>query len=248
MSFLYRPTPVVVIGGGAFSSHRTLARFPGSVMNGIPLGSSPLGKGAPSGGVSHGRRVDTRQQPWILSGGTMGGFVPNGLGQDDGSLPSDFFSGASASPDIPIDTTAVPSGAYGPLLPNETYTPPAPDLGLPSFSPGTVAPIPIAIAPPAPPPAGTGPTGTGIPGTQPLNVAQQGISLFQKIFGVTKPAAPAGYTALPGYGGVASPGTSWFSQRTVAPQLGSNGMVAAIAVVALLVLGGGGFAAGRGSR
>jgi len=246
MSFLYRPTPVVVIGGGAFSSHRTLARFPGAVMNGIPLGASPLGKGAPTGGVSRGRRVDTRRQPWILSGGTMGEFVPNGLGQDDGSLPSDFFSGTYNSPVIPDSTTSVPSDAYGPLAPGEVYTPPAPDIGLPTFSPGTYAPIPIAVAPPAPPPAGAGPTGTGIPGTQALNTAQQGISFFQKIFGATKPVAPAGYAALPGYGGppVAS-GTSWFSQRTVAPGLGSNGMVAGVAIVALLLLSGGSFAAGR---
>lgn len=248
MSFLYRPTPVVVIGGGAFSSHRTLSRFPGAVMNGIPAGGSVLGKAGPGGGVSRGRVVDTRRQPWILSGGTMGEFVPNGLGQDDGSTPADFFSGAGASPIIPDSSgTLLPTDFSGPVAPGEVYTPPAPDLGLPSFSPGTYAPIPVAAAPPAAPPAGAGPTGTGIPGTQPLSVAQSAVSLFQKIFGVTKPATPA-YTTLPGYGGVASPGTSWFSQSTVAPALGSNGMVAAIAVVALLVLGGGGFAAGRSGR
>lgn len=218
-------------------------------MHGIPAGGSVLGKAGPGGGVSAGRRVDTRRQPWILRGGTMGEFVPNGLGQDDGSLPSDFFSGAYSPPVIPDSSgTVLPTGFVGPAAPGEVYTPPAPDLGLPSFSPGTYAPIPISTAGPAPPPAGSGPTGTGIPGTQALNVAQQGVSLFQKIFGVTKPAAPAGYAALPGYGGAAAPGTSWFSQSTVAPALGSNGMIAAIAVAALLVLGGGGFAAGRSGR
>jgi len=247
MSFLYRPTPVVVIGGGAFSSHRTLSRFPGAVMHGIPAGGSVLGKAGPAGGVSRGRAVDTRRQPWILSGGTMGEFVPNGLGQDDGSLPSDFFSGAGASPVIPDSTggTFLPTDFTGPVAPGEVYTPPAPDLGLPSFSPGTYAPISVSSAAPAPPPAGAGPTGTGIPGTQALNVAQQGVSLFQKIFGVTKPVTP-GYTALPGYGGSAvAPGSSFFSQSTIAPAIGSNGMVLGIAVVALLVLGGSGYAAGR---
>ena len=133
MSFLYRPTPVVVIGGGAFSSHRTLARFPGAVMNGIPAGGSVLGKAGPSGGVSRGRTVDTRRQPWILSGGTMGEFVPNGLGQSDGSGID--YSGAFASPTIPDSSLAAPVDFVGPLAPGEVYTPPAPDLGLPSFSP-----------------------------------------------------------------------------------------------------------------
>jgi hypothetical protein len=247
MSFLYRPTPVVVIGGGAFSSHRTIGGHPGATMLGIPAGGSVLGKAGPSGGVSRGRRVDTRRQPWILSGGTMGEFVPNGLGQDDGSLPSDFFSGASASPDIPPPPDFFSGASASPNIPISTYTPPGPDLGLPSFSPGTYAPIPISSGPPAPS-AGAGPTGTGIPGTQALNVAQQGISFFQKIFGTTKPVTP-GYAALPGYGGPpASSAPSWFSQKTIAPAVGSNGMVAAVAVVALLVLGGGGFAAGRSGR
>jgi hypothetical protein len=234
-SFLYRPTPVVNLGNGAFASTRVMGFLPGATMRGIPAGASALGKAAPTGASSRMRRVDTRYQPWLKTSGTMGSFLPNGLGQDDGSGID--WSTIDVSPTPPV--SALPD-----LVP--------PDLGSPSFNPN----IPVSIGPtqPPPPPAGAGPTGTGIPGTRPLNPATQAVGVgtgllntVKNFFAPSAPPAPAGYKALPGYGGapVVSGGTSWFSQKTILPQLGSNGLVLAVGVGLLLMLGGGGYAAGR---
>ena len=263
MSWLYRPTPVVVMGGGRYSSRKTLNRLPGSVMNGIPVSPSVLGGPTPSGAASRMRRVDTRFQPWIKTSGTMGSFIPNGLG-DDSSLPSDFFSGLDASPTIPDPSSSgLPSDFFSgldssPTIPNAGGALPidlsAPNIGT-SFNPNIPAPIATYSGPVAPPspPAGAGPTGTGIPGTRPVNPpASQASGLMAAAAAVRNwltpaPKAPSGYTALPGYGGAPATygGASWFSQRTIAPSIGSNGMVLGVAVVVLLVLAGGGVAVAK---
>lgn len=251
MSFLYRPTPVVRLGAGDFSSRSTLNRLPGTTMQGIPAGAGALGKAGPTGTVSRMRRVNTMAQPWIHASGTMHGFTPNGLGDlvDDGT-------------DIGIDWTTY--GDSYPVLPDAS-TPdfssiPAPDLGLPAYNPT----LPVLIAPssgPLPPIAGAGPTGTGIPGTQPVNtttVAMQQagglLSAITNFFKPSVPAAPAGYKSLPGYGtAVAAPGArstyvagsgaSWFTQSTIIPSIPNWGVVA-IGVIAVVALSGGGYAAG----
>jgi hypothetical protein len=190
----------------------------------------------------------------------MGSFIPNGLG-DDSSFD---FSGADAfgaSSGIDFSGAGDISPSFDAPLPFSPGSFAAPDLGtgIPSDTGGLIGspnlPVNIGIgqppAPLAPPPvprAGAGATGTGIPGTQPLATATQGLSLLQKIFGAPTPAVTP-YKALPGYGGtpVAS-AASWFSQSTVLPQIGSNGMVVGIAVgvvVLLAAIGGGGYAAGR---
>jgi hypothetical protein len=250
LSYLFRPTPVVNVGNGAFSSKNVLRGWPGATMSGIPRGAAPLGGPTATGAASRMRRVDTRMQPWLKTSGTMGSFLPHGLGDDSTDFSGIDFSGAgdiSPNFDTPV-----------PFLPSDI---PAPDLGTGISSTdfgglvGPSLPANIGIAqPPAPlapspvPAAGAGATGTGIPGTQPLQTATQGLSLLQKIFGAPTPAVTP-YKALPGYGGVpVASGASWFSQSTLAPTLGSNGMVAGIAVAAVLLLaaiGGGGYAAGR---
>jgi hypothetical protein len=262
MSYLYRPTPVVNLGNGAFASKNVRSGWPGATMAGIPRGAAPLGGPSATGAAARMRRVDTRQQPWLKTSGTMGSFIPNGLG-DDSSFD---FSGADA---FGSDTTGFDfsgAGDISPLfdapLPFSPGSFAAPDLGtgIPSDTGGLIGspnlPVNIGIgqppAPLAPPPvpkAGAGATGTGIPGTQPIATATQGLSLLQKIFGAPTTPAVTPYKALPGYGGVpVASGASWFSQSTLAPTIGSNGMVAGIAVgviVLIAAIGGGGYAAGK---
>jgi len=254
MSYLYRPTPIVNLGNGAFASKNAGRGLPGSTMQGIPAGSSRLGAGAPTGAVSNMRRVDTRRQPWLAASGTMGRFVPNGLG-DDATSAIDWSTASDITPISPPDFTP-------------SYVPP-PDLGFPDFLPNAPALIPSYFpAPPSlsepsvipssgilTPPAGAGPTGTGIPGTQPLNPALligQGVGLVSQIKSWFAPAAPAtpNYTTLPAIGGPPAAAPSWLSQKTLplSQQLGSNGLVLAAAAVVVLVLGSGGYAAGRSKR
>jgi len=265
VSYLYRPTPVVNLGNGAFASKNVRSGWPGATMQGIPRGSGPLGAGSPTGAAARMRRVDTRMQPWIKSSGTMGSFIPNGLGEFDDSFGAagvDWGSAAPGGSSGGFDWSG--AADISPIFDAPVSFSPG-SIAAPDFGTGISAPnLPINIGigqPPAPltpspvPRAGAGATGTGLPGTQPLQVATQSLSLFDKIFGTVKAAsAPATtpYKALPGYGGtpVAS-GASWFSQSTVLPQIGSNAMVVGIGVAALVLLsvvGGGGYAAGRSRR
>lgn len=220
MSFLYRPTPVVNLGNGAFASTRVLSGWPGASMRGIPAGAGALGAAGPTGAVSRMRRVDTRFQPWLKTSGTMGSFIPNGLGDGTDSSSIDWSSAGDIAPNIP--TFNAPD-----------LTPP--DLGSPSFSPN----LPALISPSQPPfllppvvpvdqsmysdpsalvaPSGAGPTGTGIPGTQPLSNLQPSVpasaiaaaassvaNAVKNLFSPS-PTVPAGYKQLPGYGGTVAP-------------------------------------------
>lgn len=251
MSFLYRPTPVVTLGDGGYTPRNTLERLPGTTMQGIPGGAGVLGKAGPTGATSRMRRVSTSAQPWIQTSGSMHGFLPNGLGADDGSGDViDWTDYGDSSPNLPIDSPFNPSSIA------------APDLGLPAFQPF----VPIGISPssgPLPPIAGVGPTGTGIPGTQPINTTtiamQQGSGILNSFLNFFKPsgsASPAGYKSLPAYGGaaaakpnsyVAGAGASWFTQSTIIPSIPNWGVVA-IAVVGFALLSGGSYAAAGRSR
>jgi hypothetical protein len=218
MSFLYRPTPVVNLGSGPFASTRVFSGWTTATMRGIPAGAGALGAAGPTGAVSRMRRVDTRMQPWLKASGTMGSFIPNGLGQDDGS-GIDWSTAGDISPNLPD------------FIPPPDLVPP--DLGSPSFSPNLPALISPG-APPAPPFSafgnpgmvppnlpiltpprpGAGPTGSGIPGTQPLNpvlpAVSAGAGLLNTIKSFFSPSpATQNYKTLPGYGGgVAAPPAS----------------------------------------
>jgi hypothetical protein len=257
MSWLYRPTPVVRLGNGRFSSWNTIPRLPGAQMQGIPAGASRLGAPAPTGAALRMRRVDTRRQPFIKTSGTMGSFMPwgmGGMGQDsgDGSLPSDFFSGATAAPVAPsVSPIDLSAPSFQPSVPVDIGIAEAPLPGLPSdfFSGANVNPlVPTATAqvPVAPSfaspvaPAGAGPTGTGIPGTQPVSPVTTAVSATTSIlnsiksfFSPTPKATP--YTTLPGYsaGIVTTP-------ASVLPGV-SNTMllVGGAAIVLLLAMSGG---------
>lgn len=246
MSFLYRPTPVVILGNGAFASTRVLGGrtggCSGATMRGIPAGASRLGGPSPTGAASRMRRVNTSFQPWIKTSGTMGSFIPNGLGQDDGFDSSFDFSG-NIAPTLPD------------VYPTSDF--PAPDLGLPGFSPNVSAVIPVGAGPLPPlnlqpsiysapttltPPAGAGPTGTGIPGTQPLNLVAPAISAGTgllntiKSFFTPKPAVATNYKQLPGYGG----GAATPVQAQILPGVSNTILLFGVGAVVLIAVMGGG--------
>jgi hypothetical protein len=261
MSYLFRPTPVVNMGNGAFASKNVHSGWPGATMRGIPKGASRLGSASPSGAVARMRRVDTRMQPWLKTSGTMGSFIPHGLGDDFGSgldYSDVDFSGDSGSSGFDFGGAGDISPLFDAPMPFAPASVVAPDLGTGIIAPNLPVNIgigqpPAPLAPPPVPAAGAGATGTGIPGTQPLQTATQGLSLLQKIFGApTTPAPVTPYKALPGYGGVpVASGASWFSQSTLMPSIGSNGLVLGIGVGIIVLLGavgGGGYAAGRSRR
>jgi hypothetical protein len=225
-------------------------------MQGIPAGASRLGAPAPTGAALRMRRVDTRRQPFIKTSGTMGSFMPwgmGGMGQDsgDGSLPSDFFSGATAAPIVPSAPIDLSAPNFQPSVPVDIGITEPPASGLPSdfFSGANVNPlVPTATAqvPVAPTfaspvaPAGAGPTGTGIPGTQPVSPVTTAVSATTSILNSIKsffsptPAKTTPYTTLPGYtAGVVT-------TSTVLPGVSNTALlVGAAAIVLVLMMSGG---------
>lgn len=227
-SYLYRPTPVVNLGNGAFAAPRSFS--PGSSMQGAVLGWNY------SPGLGRARAAHTPREPYIRRSGTMGSFMPfgmGGLGQD--------------GTDVPIDTTS--------YVPSTVLTPPTPDqvTTLPTdFLPSLPAPIPVDTSMYTPPnvlvpPAGAGPTGSGIPGTQSLanlqpSVPPSGIAAavssvtgaIKNLFAPSTPAVPAGYKQLPGYGGaVAAPAAS------VLPGISNTLLIGAVLLLGVAVAIGG---------
>jgi hypothetical protein len=253
MSFLYRPTPVVNFGRGQFASQAvSFKNAPGGVMHGVDLDANYKR-------VADALRRVPSGNPWITASGTMGEFVPNGLGGfglgDDTSdlVPPDFYGGVDMSPNIPAFTPDIAA----PDLGSPTFSPTAPVFSDPGIGVGpsipfslpapgslqtTDSPLSSTLTPP-----GAGATGTGIPGTQPLNVAAlqaQANNPFSSIANAIgsifkpKPVVPAGYTALPGYGGVQTTPSfgAWFRQPSALLPATSNGtlILAGVAVVVLL--------------
>lgn len=245
MSFLYRPTPVVNWGSGPFASNRVMSGWHGATMRGIPAGATRLGGPSPTGAISRMRRVDTRMQPWLKTSGTMGSFIPNGLGQDDGS-GIDWSTAGDVTPTLPD-------------LPPVDLTPP--DLGSPSFSPN----LPVLVSPGQPasliptsvpidttmspvsttltPPAGAGPTGTGIPGTQSLASLQPSVppsalqsigNAISSLFAPSSAKAPAGYTQLPGYAGTVAAASA-----SVLPGVSNSALLFGVGLIAILAIVGG---------
>lgn len=207
MNYLFRPTPVVVLGCDRGVDLVSLVKPPAGMMAG-----SPHASGRPS------RSLATQGAPWIVRSGTMASFGT--LGQDDGfDFGSDVvpfvdtpdagggggfdYSGAFASPNIPA---AVP--------PNFPVAPVFSSLPA-GISPGI---LPVTVTAPLPP-SGTGPTGRSIPGTQPVNPVAAGAGLFSTIVNFLKPSpGPAKALTLPAVGvNPNQPAPSFWATSTVLP-------------------------------
>lgn len=218
MSWLYRPTPVVKMGRGDFASQNVAPGFNGGTMRGVLHGWNY------ATGARQVRAAKTSRQPWIKTSGTMGEFIPNGLG-GFGDDPTYIDPGDTLTPPdfTPFDTS--------------TLLNPATLISMPAFQ-VTNSVLPNMLTPPA----GAGPTGNGIPGTQPLNAAAlvgPSASILSSIGNFFKPStpkavAPTSYAALPGYGGAAP---SWFSQATILPAT-PNYQVLLFGVAGVLLLTG----------
>lgn len=233
MSYLYRPTPVIVLSGKTVGHDGVIMRrLPAGTMHGYtPNMVSPALN-------SIGRRT-LRGNPWLVASGTMGSF----LGQDDGSGMD--FSGAFASPTLPspgiIDTGAAPSlfdfgGAFSsPTIPISSGggLPAAPDIGAPILPAGSGLTTLPAIAAPAKP---TVAAGTLAP------VAAATPSILTSIANLFKPTTLATpmTAAQPGVYTSTTTTPSWFSQSSlIAGTPNSTVLIfGAAALVALIVLGG----------
>jgi hypothetical protein len=243
MSFLYRPTPVTSFLSG-ITDPVISGALRGGQMRGVILGCD-YKSGADA------VRYTNPSTPWILSSGTMNGF----LGQDDGSaLPSDFFSGLDASPSFP--GAALPpdfySGAFSaPIIPaGSLYLPPtAPDFANPiPMAPiaaalpdlGFGSPNPIAPVGPQPAISSAGSTKPAIAAAavstaSPITSLLQSLGLSSRPTISTAIVPKSGLTMLP-----VQP--SWFAQSSILPgTTNSTVLIGALAVVVLF----GALAAGR---
>jgi hypothetical protein len=210
-SWLYRPTPVVAWGRGPFASQNVIGAS-GGTMRGVHLGHNY----AP--GLGKAKAARTARQPWIKLSGTMGDFIPNGLG-GLGDDPTYIDPGSTLTPPdfAPIDTS--------------NFLNPATLISTPPFQ-VTDSILPSTLTPPA----GAGPTGTGIPGTQPLNPASlvaPAASLLSSIGNFFKPSTPknvpaTNYAQLPGYGGAPAP--SFLAQSTIVPGTPNSAVLIGVAV------------------
>lgn len=215
MSFVFRPTPVIVLSGKTVGDdHVPLRRLPAGTMQGYtPNFASPSLN-------SIGRRTISGS-PWLIASGTMGRFV---LGDD--SLPSDFFSGADASPILP-DIPSLPpdffSGAGTPILPtpNLPALGPAPSLGIPNM-PGAGTGIPFINTP--------GPAAPPIASVPPASAISSAITSIANIFKPTPAKATPMTAAMPGVYNAYGAQPSWFGQST---------MFAGMPNASVLLLGGG---------
>lgn len=234
MNYLFRPTPVVVLGCDRATDVVSLVKPPAGVMAG-----SPRPSGRPS------RSLATQGAPWIVRSGTMASFGT--LGQDDGfdfggDVPfvdgGDFsgggsgsdYSGAFASPNIPA---AVP-----PDFPVAPVFSPLPAGVNPGILPVTVT-VPL-------PPSGAGPTGRSIPGTQPANPAiAAGTSVLSTIANFLKPStAPAKSLTLPAVGvNPNQPAPSFWATSTVVPGVPNATVILGGSAILLLL-----FALGSGGK
>lgn len=222
MSFLFRPTPVIVLSGKTVGDdHVPLRRLPAGTMQGY----TPNQRSQALNSI--GRRT-LRGDPWIISSGTMGRFV---LGDD--SLPPDFFSGVDASPVLP-DVPSLPpdffSGGGTPILPiaNLPALGPAPNIGIPSFATGGIPFYQIS-----------GPAAPGAPASpgQTQATVAAGTSLLSSIANFFKPTVKATpmTAAMPGVYNATTVTPSWFGQETMIAGT-PNYMVLVLGTAGLLLL------------
>jgi hypothetical protein len=211
MNYLFRPTPVVVLGRDMGADVVALSQTPAGMMAGTPAAS-----GRPS------RSLATQGSPWIVRSGSMASFGT--LGQDPSSfLPIDTTSYDPGSIDLtmPVDY----SGAFAPPIVPVSMLPPAvpigPDFGSLPLLTSSVPILPVTVTAPIAPSSGAGPTGQSIPGTKVLNPAvQAGTGLLNTIVNFLKPspAAPVRSVTLPGVGvNPNQPAPSFWSTSTILP-------------------------------
>lgn len=236
MNYLFRPTPVVVLGRDMGADVVQLSKTPAGMMAGAPPAS-----GRPS------RSLATQGSPWIVRSGTMAIFGT--LGQDASSDigvlsdPGSFdpgtidgsFDGSSG-----IDFSSFPAPNLPAAVPPDF--PAAPDIGSPSFAAPSFTPTTVA-APISPSSIGAGPTGQSIPGTQPVNPIQAGTSALNAITNLFKPSAPKPPKAitLPAVGvNPKQDATSFWTGSTVVPGVPNTTVLlgGAAAVILLMALMG----------
>lgn len=213
MKYLFRPTPVVTLGRDRGADRVVLLGPPAGRMLGGPGATSRM----PS------RSLATQGSPWIVRSGTMASFGTLGgepcrgcgggcfsclgrLGDDtsgdfvDTSSP-DFYSGAFATPSLPVDSAGLPTDFFsgagaapiisptGSVLTQSDLNALAP-TELSSVTPGALA---VVSAPAPPAQAGSG---AGLPGTTPVNPPTSLIqSLTNLVAGKSSP-----YAVTPGLG------------------------------------------------
>jgi hypothetical protein len=235
VSFVYRPTPIVTLGGKTTGSDGVLMqRLPAGTMQGYtPNFASPALN-------SIGRRTISGD-PWIISSGTMGRFV---LGDD--SLTADFFAGSNLSPIIPPSDPGLPpdffSGGGTPILPTPVFSDPglAPNIGIPGLPAGSGGGIPFINTP--------GPAAPTISSAGSASQAQAtvaaGTSIFTAIANFFKPQVKATpmIAAQPGVYNAYSAQPSWFQQSNILPgapnwMILAGGVLAAVAFAS--AMGGG---------
>jgi hypothetical protein len=262
MNYLFRPTPVVVLGRDMGADVVALSQSPAGMMAGTPRASS-----RPS------RSLATQGSPWIVRSGSMASFGTlgegggawspagdvwypfatrmdtlwpgrsstglTGLGQDD-FLPIDP---SSYDPGIDLMLPTDYSGAFAPPIVPVSMLPPAvpiaPDFGSLPFLTSSVPILPVTATAPIAPSSGAGPTGRSIPGTQPLNpVVQAGTGILNTIANFLKPssAAPVRSLTLPGVGvNPNQPAPSFWSTSSVVPGIPNATVILGGAAVMLLL-------------
>jgi len=206
MNYLFRPTPVVVLGRDRGCDCVPLSKPPAGVM----LGRA----GKPSGRPS--RSLATQGAPWIVRSGTMASFGT--LGQDGGSIIAPDLGNpdyGAVAPDLGQPAFNAPDSWPAPILPPIEMVPAvAPDFGLPSFSP--VSTLPVTSTAPIAPSSQAG----QLPGTQPVNAAiTAGTGVLNTLANWFRPSAPkTNYAAYPGVGvNPAKPGYSVNAQGQLVP-------------------------------
>jgi hypothetical protein len=227
VSFLYRPTPVIVLSGWdpagevyypfglpvadpkkrwygyGFKGDTTYPRRGGTMEGYTPNMISPALNAI-------GRRTISGD-PWIISSGTMGRFV---LGDD---LPPDFFDSLSLPPVVP-DSSSLPGDFFGsldssPIIPtaNLPALGPAPSLGIPNLPAAWSGGIPLTYTAPRPPAASSA--------AQTQAEISAGTSLATNILNFFKPTVKATpmTAAMPGVYKATTVTPSWFQQSNILP-------------------------------
>lgn len=231
MSFIYRPTPVITLTGKTVGDdHVPLTRLPAGTMHGYARNMDSPALNA------IGRRTISGN-PWLVRSGTMGSF----LGQDSG-LPSDFFSGLTATPSLPdagLPADFFSGASMSPIAPTSTLlTPTLPAISVPGFSPsGALFP---AVAPPAAPSVAAPSVATQAVGA--------GTSILSSISNFFKPKTSTTpmIAAQPGVYSATTTTPSWFSQQTLLP--GISNTMALLGGAAVLVLFAGLATSGKGGK
>jgi hypothetical protein len=237
---LYRPTPSVSLlrGGNPVIDGPVSNGLRGGEMRGVILGAD-YKPGADK------LRYAAGGNPWLVSSGSMNGFLARGLGDDSFDLSPfdpgtpDFYSGAFATPDVPTPDFYEGASIVPFIAPTSTLDTgiQAPDLGIPTFGPS--APIVGSGSPlwsPAPPPVVSS-AGNKPPSVAAASVAG-GSSIFSSIASIlSKSSTPTPATmktaVVPQSGlySVAPAGTSFLTQSSIVPGVQNSTVLIGAAVL-----------------